>query len=227
MRGKRNALLPIARRYQALLAEVDGWFAGCQARSGAAVRCGPGCADCCRGLFDITLLDAFLLQQGLARLPAAVQKRVRERARTRLAELQVAWPAFGPPFVLNTMADEHWTEMPEDDPTPCPLLGDDGRCLVYAWRPMICRTHGLPNLDYSGECFSDLCCTLNFSDGDPMLIAHLRWHFRTVFQKELALFREFTQAWLGQPRNELDTFIPTALLIDFTRPPAPGQLPNP
>jgi hypothetical protein len=28
--------------------------------------------------------------------------------------------------------------------TDCPALGDDGRCAVYAARPMICRTHGLP-----------------------------------------------------------------------------------
>jgi hypothetical protein len=30
------------------------------------------------------------------------------------------------------------------DPSVCPALGPDGRCALYAARPLICRTHGLP-----------------------------------------------------------------------------------
>jgi hypothetical protein len=30
------------------------------------------------------------------------------------------------------------------DPEVCPALEPDGRCAVYAFRPVICRTHGLP-----------------------------------------------------------------------------------
>ena len=30
------------------------------------------------------------------------------------------------------------------DPGICPALEDDGRCAIYANRPLICRTHGLP-----------------------------------------------------------------------------------
>lgn len=30
------------------------------------------------------------------------------------------------------------------DPDVCPALDPDGRCAVYAARPLICRTHGLP-----------------------------------------------------------------------------------
>ncbi len=30
------------------------------------------------------------------------------------------------------------------DPGVCPALGEDGRCAIYAFRPVICRTHGLP-----------------------------------------------------------------------------------
>ncbi len=40
---------------------------------------------------------------------------------------------------------------------PCPLLQDD-RCLAYADRPIICRTHGLPLLtDIDGERRIDYC----------------------------------------------------------------------
>jgi len=30
------------------------------------------------------------------------------------------------------------------DPSFCPALEADGRCSIYAARPLICRTHGLP-----------------------------------------------------------------------------------
>jgi Fe-S-cluster containining protein len=40
---------------------------------------------------------------------------------------------------------------------PCPLL-ENGRCLLYAARPIICRTHGLPLLgNREGERFVDTC----------------------------------------------------------------------
>jgi uncharacterized protein len=32
----------------------------------------------------------------------------------------------------------------EGDPSACPALGPGGRCGIYAARPLICRTHGLP-----------------------------------------------------------------------------------
>lgn len=31
-----------------------------------------------------------------------------------------------------------------DEPDRCAALGDDGRCSVYASRPLVCRSHGVP-----------------------------------------------------------------------------------
>ena len=201
--------------YRALLETVDAWFARCLETAGRHIQCRPGCSGCCRGLFDITLMDAALLRRGFELLPEMVRAPVLEKARARLAELQERWPGFGPPYLLNHLPDEAWTEMPEEDATPCPLLGEDGRCLVYAFRPMTCRLHGLPNIDLSGESFSDAYCTLNFADVDPLVLSELRWTFRRTFAAEIRLFGEFTTALLGAPRNEVDTFIPLALLMDF------------
>ena len=48
---------------------------------------------------------------------------------------------------------------------PCVFLVD-GRCAVYAHRPLVCRSHGLPILerDEDGERVS--CCELNFAGED-------------------------------------------------------------
>jgi Fe-S-cluster containining protein len=201
--------------YRVLLETVDAWFSRCLETAGRHIQCRPGCSGCCRGLFDISLMDAALLRRGFELLPETVRIPVLAKARERLKELQERWPGFGPPYLLNHLPDEEWTEMPEEDATPCPLLGEDGRCLVYAWRPMTCRLHGLPNIDLSGESFSDEWCTLNFAAADPLALPELRWSFRRAFAAEMQLFGEFTARLFGAPRNEVDTFIPLALLMDW------------
>jgi hypothetical protein len=45
----------------------------------------------------------------------------------------------------------------------------------------------------------------------------LRAEFRRLFADELELFRTFTLALCDEEISELDTLIPTALLMDFRR----------
>jgi Fe-S-cluster containining protein len=50
---------------------------------------------------------------------------------------------------------------------PCPLL-DAGACLLYAARPIICRTHGLPLLAGAGEARRIDYCPENFRTIDTL-----------------------------------------------------------
>ncbi|KAF0221718.1 MAG: hypothetical protein FD174_49 [Geobacteraceae bacterium] len=204
--------------YGRLLAEVDAWFTRCLAAHPQAIACRSGCSECCRGLFDITLLDACYLKSGFNSLPSIVREEVREKVLQRLVGLKELWPDFDRPYLLNYRPEEEWEAlMPDDDETPCPLLAEDGRCLVYDHRPMTCRLHGIPLLDVSGELLHDEWCTLNFTGDNPLEMEKLRWEFTRLFKEELLLFRQFTTILFKHPFNELDTFIPTALLIDFDR----------
>lgn len=206
----------ILDRYQSLLQEIDRWFIDCMEHAGDQIACRLGCSACCRGLFEISLLDARLLQSGFARLDAETGERVLKKARSRVRELQTQWPEFQHPFILNHLPHDEWQEMPEEDPTPCPLLSDDGRCLIYEYRPMTCRLHGLPNIDCSGESFSDEYCSLNFKGSDPLSMVGLQHPFRETFAREFDLLGEFSERQFGERQLELDTFIPSALLIDFS-----------
>lgn len=203
-------------RYRELMKEVDSWFAHCSLVAGDQISCQRGCSACCRGLFDITLLDACLLQDGFKQLGVAEKQSISVLAQQGIEAIHPIWPDFGQPYLLNSYPEEEWElVMPEEDETPCPLLGKDGLCLVYDSRPMTCRLNGIPMVDTSGEILFDEWCSLNFTSVDPLQIKELQFTFNEIFTQEQLLFREFTKRLLGRSFNELDTLIPAALLIDF------------
>jgi Fe-S-cluster containining protein len=205
----------ILASYRDLLAEVDRWFAACLSRFPDDIACVRGCSSCCRGLFDITLLDAYFLRRGFDQLPEEVRLDVLDRARKRLSTVREIWPEFAPPFILNNRPEEEWRRvMPEDDTTPCVLLGSDGLCLIYDCRPLTCRLHGLPHVDSSGEVMDDEWCTLNFAVQDPLVLTGLCAEFAELFRRETVLLGEFNALVTGLPIVQLDTLIPAALLID-------------
>lgn len=153
---------------------------------------------------------------GIDKLAPPVQGKVLLRIESQLKALRSSWPEISPPYVLTSLTEEELDRlMPEEDSTPCPLLGEDGLCLVYENRPMTCRLHGIPLIDNSGELFHDEWCTRNFKNENPLDMNELRWEFRELFQIELSIFQEFTEVLLNQRINELDTLILLTPLIDF------------
>ena len=54
-----------------------------------------------------------------------------------------------------------------DEEGPCPLLVEE-RCTVYADRPLVCRTQGLPMVYLGDGPYPEYTvCSLNFRDGPP------------------------------------------------------------
>lgn len=202
--------------YRLLLAEIDCWFNHCQQQHPEEIACAKGCSECCRGLFDITILDAALLKTGFDKFSEDTRKRIRVKAEERLTFIQSLWPEFGQPFTLNHRPEQEIEELlAADNETPCILLDDAGRCLLYDFRPMTCRLHGLPLIDVSGDVMEREWCPKNFTGCDPFEVVNLRGGFDRLFRNEAALGRDFTLKLLGEAVCELDTVIPTALLLDF------------
>lgn len=209
------AIQDLLERYGLLLDEVDQWFAQCRQNYGEQIACHDGCSSCCRGLFDITLLDAIYLKSGFDLLGSEEQDTIRQNAAVRLASINSTHPGFSAPWLLNPLPEEEWDEiMPEDDDTPCVLLSADGHCLVYSHRPMTCRLNGIPLIDTSGEELFDDWCTMNFTGADPVKLEKLRHPFNELFAQELLLFRELTLRLYGERISELDTIIPAAVFLD-------------
>lgn len=208
----------ILDRYGNLLSEVDAWFQRSLEQHPDLIACRSGCSECCRGLFDITLLDAAYLKRGFDKLPGPLKAKIVKRASQRLEQLSLVNPDFVEPWLLNGISEEDWDElMPEEDETPCLLLSESGGCLAYEYRPMTCRLNGIPLIDLSGEELFDEWCTLNFTGDDPRQFTDLRFGFTALFTRELRLFQELLHHLTGRVRNEVDLFIPAALVMDRSR----------
>jgi Fe-S-cluster containining protein len=146
----------VSDRYRLLLERLDRWFA--EAAKGREIPCRAGCNACCHGPFDISPADAELLREGLALLPAGERTEIRTRGAKLLARIQELVPGWEAPWDVDAIGEAAFDQMAETlAAEPCPMLGSDGKCRVYAHRPLVCRLIGLPMLTDVGEVLPNAC----------------------------------------------------------------------
>ena len=130
--GFKQEMASVQEELIDLFTTVDQAFAEVRAQFPDAVHCGQGCDDCCRAVFDLSLVEAVALAsvfQGLA-------EEVRESMLTRAVEASAAWDQIA----AGNSADLARERI------RCPLLGEDGLCVCYEARPVNCRTYGVPTV---------------------------------------------------------------------------------
>jgi Fe-S-cluster containining protein len=128
-----------------LAGKTDQWFQRASAVLLSQVPCRAGCSHCCIGLFPVTRLDADLLREGLAQLPAQQQARIQRRASEQVRALEGTNPRLRSSYSLEGWSDKDIDRAVSDfDDVACPALGEDGLCALYAYRPLTCRSMGIP-----------------------------------------------------------------------------------
>jgi Fe-S-cluster containining protein len=106
------------------------------------VACQPGCSFCCTSLMEATPAEVFFVAQVISRyFPPAKSEGLKERT-LRMAALKVG------------KSKEELAATRHDQ--PCPLL-EENQCLVYPWRPLMCRA--MHSLDREH-------CRTSFAAGD-------------------------------------------------------------
>ena len=131
-----------------LAKKTDDWFRRANAALLGQLPCRAGCARCCIGMFPVTRLDARLLQEGLARLPDGDRTRIATRAAQQIAAVESAYPAL-----KSSPSLEGWSDADIDrvadafHDTRCPALDDNEQCSLYGYRPLACRSMGVPTRD--------------------------------------------------------------------------------
>ena len=125
--------------------KTDQWFQRATAALLGEVPCRVGCTSCCIGPFPITLLDAHMLRQGLASLPADRRHRIEQRAIEYTTKMETAFPQLTHTELLDAWSDQEIDQLvTEFHDQPCPALEADGRCGIYDHRPLVCRSMGIP-----------------------------------------------------------------------------------
>lgn len=121
----RHRYLPLLNRLEALFGEMDRAYAAVADQYG--FRC-SGCADnCCLTRFNHhTLLEYLFLVEGMRTLGSGVGRALPKKALAVHAKIADA------------------DRRGEAIRIMCPLNRDE-RCLLYPYRPMICRLHGIPH----------------------------------------------------------------------------------
>ena len=135
---------PYFEMYEALVAKVDNAFERVRQAHLEEVRCHLGCSDCCHAIFDLSLMEAMYIN---ARFFESVPegRRVdlldkanridRHLARIKREAAKSVADGEDESTVLEQLAEIR---------VPCPLLSDEGRCELYAFRPITCRLYGIP-----------------------------------------------------------------------------------
>jgi Fe-S-cluster containining protein len=104
--------------HRALIDKVEAFASATFARRRADMQCGAGCSSCCEVSLRVTSVEADEIRIGLAALSPSARAEVALRG-------------------ANAQAREAI-----DEPKRCAMLEPDGRCAVYAHRPLVCRTQG-------------------------------------------------------------------------------------
>ncbi len=128
-----------------LFDQAERWFDRSRAALLGQVPCHRGSDRCCIGPFAITIIDCALLQKGLAELDRMTRYEINERAKRQTATIEQEFPRLAKSAFLDDWPDPDVDRLVSRfADLPCPALDSDGSCLVYRFRPVTCRTMGLP-----------------------------------------------------------------------------------
>jgi Fe-S-cluster containining protein len=104
----------------------------------------------------VTILDRQALQRGLRTLPDEQRKRIERTAAGQITVLIAAAPQLNTNRFIDQWSEEESQQLTERfDAWPCPALKQDGSCGLYEFRPLVCRSMGVPPDD--GGCVSGAC----------------------------------------------------------------------
>jgi Fe-S-cluster containining protein len=133
-------LAHLFRSYEYLVDKADAAFQRMEKEHPACIKCERHCSDCCHAVFGLFLIEGAYLKQKFDQLGQEQIKGALLRCNDTERDLKR----------LEKMLRTY-----EDDPNMqayamargrvrCPLLDENEDCILYANRPITCRTYGVP-----------------------------------------------------------------------------------
>jgi len=167
--------------YNEMLERADRHFATVLETQPQNLQCGAGCSLCCHGLFEIGSGDVPVIAEGLERMSPALRRTVIRRSLEIMEQ-------SAHPNLRECAPEEKEAFFDRTQATPCPNLGQDGLCVMYEHRPLVCRTFGLPLRE--GRKYVGDVCELNFTQSTAKERMAAAWDLR--WEDILGVEDEFT-----------------------------------
>lgn len=157
-------LSPIFKEYEVLRTQADQLFDRLNSAYPQAVKCKAGCSDCCNALFDLSLVESMYINSAFQKKfkygperSAILEKASKiDRNLTKIKHNLYKAEKAGEP-IESIIAKAGQIRM------ACPLLTDDGHCILYEDRPITCRLYGIP-LEIGSK--SHVCGLSDFAGGN-------------------------------------------------------------
>ena len=129
----------------ALFEKTARWFDHARAALLDELPCSQGCSHCCVGIFPVTVLDRQEIQRGLRILSSEERQGIVQRAIEQTRLIETSAPQLAHSHFIDGWQDRETDILVEQyRQLPCPGLRTDGSCGVYAFRPLTCRSMGIP-----------------------------------------------------------------------------------
>lgn len=190
--------------YLRIASNWEAEFARNKAIYGEKIHCRKGCSDCCSQMFQITEIEAAYISRAAKELPPEVRERMRERARRYIPERER--------LLTNRQVPDAWGSLPPPGlRLPCPAL-EDGACLVYSHRPLICRKYGVP-LYNPKQPDRIHACELNFAPGEEIEVTELVQIQTSIRDRWAEVNQDYNQR--GGRRDPKPLTVARAILEDF------------
>jgi Fe-S-cluster containining protein len=136
---------PVPPSSSALSSKTARWFERAKSALGDNLPCCRGCSHCCVGLFPVTILDQQEIQRGLHSIPAEQRQVIEEKAARQARMIEASVPQLARHPFIDDWQDRDTDALVERyRDLPCPALEADGSCSLYAFRPLACRSMGIP-----------------------------------------------------------------------------------
>jgi Fe-S-cluster containining protein len=167
--------------------------------------------------------DVELLEAGGRALAESEWLEVRRRAKALVAQMEALEPGWAAPHAIADLGEERFDRLSESlAEEPCPLLDSDGRCRIYADRPLVCRLIGLGMHTSAGGLIENAC---PIQDRFPAYaeLAPVRFDLESFEEVERACLVQAAGRRFGRPdRWEFESTV-AALIADLpaTRSPWP------
>jgi Fe-S-cluster containining protein len=201
----------VVQAYRELLEQLDQWFQFARDRYPGVIPCRPGCAACCHGPFDISAADVLLVRAGVQALPDEQQRAVRQRADalvTRMREEEPGWDGGA----IGDIGEDRFDALADRlADVPCPCLDEDGACLIYQYRPLVCRTMGL-SMETRGDRIIENACPIQDRFPAYATMAPQPFDLESLEAVELACLEGASVELFGSPlRGNYETTIAAAI----------------